>query len=190
MRGLYAEDDVVSAEVQSVYQDGAAALHTRSLKYGCLKRGQLVRVTANLVRRLPQHFHRLAIDDKGETVASGINDVEVLLGCNGFIWVGAPSGATAVRGETDIRREPNDPVDDLIDQSGDEVHPQLRENISRVANAIRALAELYLPISPQALVDVAKTSKECGVAVKDMLGKGFLTRLLEREVEKRVASDA
>jgi len=95
-----------------------------------------------------------------------------------------------VRGETDIRREPNDPVDDLIDQSGDEVHPQLRENISRVANAIRALAELYLPISPQALVDVAKASKECGVAVKDMLGKGFLTRLLEREVEKRVASDA
>ena len=190
MRGLYAEDDVVSAEVQSVYQDGAAALHTRSLKYGCLKRGQLVRVTANLVRRLPQHFHRLAIDDKGETVASGINDVEVLLGCNGFIWVGAPSGATAVRGETDIRREPNDPVDDLIDQSGDEVHPQLRENISRVANAIRALAELYLPISPQALVDVAKASKEWGVAVKDMLGKGFLTRLLEREVEKRVPSNA
>ena len=37
---------------------------------------------------------------------------------------------------------------------------------------------------------VAKASKECGVAIKDMLGKGFLTRLLEREVEKRVASDA
>ncbi len=34
MRGLYAEGDLISAEVQSFYADGAVALHTRSLKYG------------------------------------------------------------------------------------------------------------------------------------------------------------
>ena len=44
MRDLYAETDLVSAEVQSFYADGAVALHTRSLKYGRLDRGQLVRV--------------------------------------------------------------------------------------------------------------------------------------------------
>ena len=38
--------------------------------------------------------------------------------------------------------------------------------------------------------DMSGACPACGVAVKDMLGKGFLTRLLEREVEKRVASDA
>ena len=186
MRMLYAEDDVVSAEVQSVYADGAAALHTRSLKYGCLKNGQLVRVTANLVRRLPQHFHRLKMDEFHDGVAAEANDVEILLGCNGFIWVGAPSGATAPR-ESEIRREPSDVVDELRELHGDEVSPVQRENISRVANSVRALAELFLPISPPAVMDVFKASRECGVAVRDMLSRGFLTRILEREVEKRVA---
>jgi len=188
MRSLYAEDDVVSAEVQSVYSDGAAALHTRSLKYGRLKRGQLVRVTANLVRRLPQHFHRLSMDDFGDNVASGVNDVELLLGCNGYIWVGAPGAATAPR-ETDVRREPtNDVVDELNEAYGDEVHLTQRENITRVANAVRALAEVFLPISPPAVLDVFKMSIEWGVAAKDMQSRGFLTRIVEREVEKRAAA--
>ncbi|CEF98178.1 Exosome complex RNA-binding protein 1/RRP40/RRP4 [Ostreococcus tauri] len=185
MRTLYAEGDIVSSEVQSVYSDGAAALHTRSLKYGRLKRGQLVRVTANLVRRLPQHFHRLEMDEFHDSVATGTHDVEILLGCNGYIWVGAPSAATAPR-ETELRREPNDAIDDLNEAYGDKVPLPQRENISRVALAVRALAELFLPISPPAVMDVFKVSKEWGVAVQDMLGQGFLTRILEREVDKRV----
>jgi hypothetical protein len=36
-------------------------------------------------------------------------------------------------------------------------------------------------------MDVFKASSECGVAVRDMLSQGFLTRILEREFEKRVA---
>jgi len=184
MRGLYAEDDVVSAEVQSVYQDGAAALHTRSLKYGALKRGQLVRVTPTLVKRLPQHFHRLELDT-GSELERGANDVEILLGCNGFIWVGAPSLATAPR-ETELRREPSDKVEDL--NPGDElVGVKQRENIVRVANAVLALAELYLPISPPAVMDVYKASVDSGVPAKDMLSRRFLTRVLEREVERRLA---
>jgi len=192
MRGLYAEDDVVSAEVQSVYSDGAAALHTRSLKYGALKRGQLVCVTANLIKRLPQHFHRLKMDefdgDAGDVLVSGANDVEVLLGCNGFVWVGAPSAATAPR-ETEIRREPSAAPDNAPDDVS-AMHPAQRENVSRIANAIRALAELFLTISPTSILDVFKASKEWGVEVKDMLSQGFLTRVLEREVERRVAEEA
>ena len=34
MRTLYTEGDLISAEVQSFFADGAVALHTRSLKYG------------------------------------------------------------------------------------------------------------------------------------------------------------
>ena len=192
MRGLYAEDDVVSAEVQSVYSDGAAALHTRSLKYGALKRGQLVCVTANLIKRLPQHFHRLKMDeydgDADDVLVSGANDVEVLLGCNGFVWVGAPSAATAPR-ETEIRREPSAATDNATENDS-AMHPAQRENVSRIANAIRALAELFLTISPTSILDVFKASKEWGVEVKDMLSQGFLTRVLEREVERRVAEDS
>jgi len=34
MREILKEGDVISAEIQSVYNDGTLALHTRSVKYG------------------------------------------------------------------------------------------------------------------------------------------------------------
>ena len=42
-----------------------------------LKRGQLLTVPAYLVKRRKQHFHHL--EQYG---------VDLILGCNGFIWVG------------------------------------------------------------------------------------------------------
>ena len=113
MRALYAENDLISCEVQSFYADGAVALHTRSLKYGRLANGQLVRAPPTLVKRVKRHFH--AVDPEAafgeardadvattEETTSGkkrksVTDalgVEVLLGCNGFVWVGARSAAT------------------------------------------------------------------------------------------------
>ena len=41
----------------SVHADGAVALHTRSLKYGRLANGQLVRAPPTLVKRVKRHFH-------------------------------------------------------------------------------------------------------------------------------------
>jgi exosome complex component RRP4 len=35
--------DLISAEVQNVHNDGACMLHTRSLKYGKLSQGALIR---------------------------------------------------------------------------------------------------------------------------------------------------
>ena len=37
------EGDLISAEVQSIFQDGSLSMHTRSLKYGKLGQGCLVR---------------------------------------------------------------------------------------------------------------------------------------------------
>lgn len=34
MRSLFKEDDLISAEVHSVFADGSLSLHARSLKYG------------------------------------------------------------------------------------------------------------------------------------------------------------
>jgi len=42
MRKYLVEGDLISAEVQNLYSDGAVALHTRSLKYGKLSQGTLV----------------------------------------------------------------------------------------------------------------------------------------------------
>ena len=61
MRQLYGENDLVSAEVQSFYADGAVALHTRSLKYGRLSGGesrfQLLHVHAPHTFFLTVHAH-------------------------------------------------------------------------------------------------------------------------------------
>ena len=43
MRKYLQEGDLISAEVQNVHNDGASALHTRSLKYGKLSQGALIR---------------------------------------------------------------------------------------------------------------------------------------------------
>ena len=196
MRALYAENDLISCEVQSFYADGAVALHTRSLKYGRLANGQLVRAPPTLVKRVKRHFH--AVDPEAafgeardadvattEETTSGkkrksVTDalgVEVLLGCNGFVWVGARSAATGEGGDGDESETKGKGV----------VSRERRERVCRVANAVRVLSALFLAIHPPAIEDVARCSVEWGTAPKDMLGDAFLRRTLERETERRVA---
>lgn len=45
--------------MQSLHHDGTIMLHTRSLKYGKLQRGQLVGVPPSLIKRQKQHFQTL-----------------------------------------------------------------------------------------------------------------------------------
>ncbi|XP_037256338.1 exosome complex component RRP4 isoform X1 [Falco biarmicus] len=81
MRDYLQEGDLISAEVQSVFSDGAVSLHTRSLKYGKswsplqLAQGVLVQVSPSLVKRQKTHFHDLPCG------------ASVILGNNGFIWI-------------------------------------------------------------------------------------------------------
>ncbi|XP_032995489.1 exosome complex component RRP4-like [Lacerta agilis] len=75
MRDYLQEGDLISAEVQAVFSDGAVSLHTRSLKYGKLGQGVLVQVSPSLVKRQKTHFHDLTCG------------ASVILGNNGFIWI-------------------------------------------------------------------------------------------------------
>jgi exosome complex component RRP4 len=68
------------AEVQAFFGDGAMSLHTRSLKYGKLRNGQLVVIPPHLIRRLKSHFHHLP-------PPCGPRGVDVIIGLNGMIWV-------------------------------------------------------------------------------------------------------
>lgn len=58
MRSLYGQNDLISAEVQSLQTGGAAVLHTRNLKYGSLSKGQLISISPTLVKRVQHHFHQ------------------------------------------------------------------------------------------------------------------------------------
>lgn len=75
MRKYLQEGDLISAEVQNVHSDGGVSLHTRSLKYGKLCQGTLLKVSPSLVKRRKTHFHQLTC---------GAN---VILGNNGHIWI-------------------------------------------------------------------------------------------------------
>uniref|UniRef100_A0A8B9J6M3 Exosome complex component RRP4 n=1 Tax=Astyanax mexicanus TaxID=7994 RepID=A0A8B9J6M3_ASTMX len=75
MRDYLQEGDLISAEVQSVFSDGALSLHTRSLKYGKLGQGVLVQVSPSLVKRQKTHFHNLPCG------------ASIILGNNGFLWL-------------------------------------------------------------------------------------------------------
>ncbi|PNF39909.1 Exosome complex component RRP4 [Cryptotermes secundus] len=75
MRKYLQEGDLISAEVQKIYDDGSLSLYTRSLKYGKLCQGVLVKVFPSLVKRRKTHFHNLPCG------------ASMILGNNGFIWI-------------------------------------------------------------------------------------------------------
>ncbi|KAK2816246.1 hypothetical protein Q7C36_022517 [Tachysurus vachellii] len=75
MRDYLQEGDLISAEVQSVFSDGALSLHTRSLKYGKLGQGVFVQVSPSLIKRQKTHFHNLTCG------------ASIILGNNGYIWI-------------------------------------------------------------------------------------------------------
>jgi len=75
MRRYLNEGDLISAEVQNIYNDGSLSLHTRSLKYGKLGQGILLRVSPSMIKRRKTHFHQLPIG------------ASIILGNNGFVWI-------------------------------------------------------------------------------------------------------
>ena len=82
MRSFFAEGQILVAEVQSLFADGALGIHTRNHKYGKLLTGELVTVQPSLIRRSKSHF---LLTDWG---------VELIIGMNGYVWVGKPRAQT------------------------------------------------------------------------------------------------
>jgi exosome complex component RRP4 len=75
MRTFFTEGDLLVAEVQQIYGDGLALLHTRSLKYGKLRNGVFVSIPPMLAVRSKSHMYPVG------------NGVHVILGTNGYVWV-------------------------------------------------------------------------------------------------------
>ncbi|XP_052860341.1 exosome complex component RRP4 isoform X1 [Anopheles cruzii] len=116
MRKYLQEGDLISAEIQNVHSDGVLSLHTRSLKYGKLSQGILVKVFPALIRRRKTHFHNLPCG------------ASIILGNNGFIWI-APILNT--EGEESGGFTQN--LDDVVPKED-------RETIARLKNCILGLA--------------------------------------------------
>ncbi|GIY51120.1 exosome complex component RRP4 [Caerostris darwini] len=113
MRHHFEVGDVISAEVKSVFSDGALSLYTRSLKYGKLSQGVFVKVPSSLIQRHKIHFHNI------------VGGVQIILGNNGYIWISPTTGKDVETGG--------------FAENLESISKSDRENIVRLRNCILAL---------------------------------------------------
>ena len=146
MRDYFEEGDVFACEIQKIMENGEVIVHCRSNKYGILCNGQLVQVDASLVRRQAMHFVAVPTGS-GESV-------QIVLGNNGWIWVGVPSKHTGHIQSLNFTQ---------MDSKPEIVAPAVREKISRVRNCIEGLSQACMEITvesiSQSLVELEKSGE-------------------------------
>ena len=150
IRSFFAEGDLVVAEVQQLHQDGAASLHTRSLKYGKLRNGLFVAVSGTgggggVVRSKRQVWTADA--------ANGAARIDILLGVNGYIWISKHVEETEGEAGTPgiNRMEENVSAKVYSSQNDDIDVPTMRE-IARFRSVILALVENGLPVDEDSVM--------------------------------------
>ncbi|KAH9840071.1 exosome complex exonuclease rrp4 [Rhodofomes roseus] len=151
MRTFFEEGDLLVAEVQAFFADGAMSLHTRSLRYGKLRNGQLVTVPPALIRRLKSHFLSLPCG------------VDLILGLNGYIWASKHVKQSEQEGEEAFDAEA------VYSNKNDDIDDATRLAISRVSNIIRILAAHFIPLTDTLLLDAYEWAVEQEGDVKDLL---------------------
>jgi exosome complex component RRP4 len=160
-------------QVQAISRsDGNVALHMRGSKYGKLRYGQLVVIPSKLVRRRGSHF--VAIDDTG---------VQLIMGCNGWIFVGLTNKEDAKKPQQ--RAMPfgaTSSPDEWVDFTPTADQWQL---CARYAAAIQCAAKLGVPARVEWLKEIVRVSAEQGVSGIRMLQMDFLSLVLQLEEERR-----
>ncbi|XP_010247912.1 PREDICTED: exosome complex component RRP4 homolog [Nelumbo nucifera] len=180
MRSIFEENDVICAEVRGFQHDGSLHLQARSQKYGKLGRGQLLTVPPYLVKRRKQHFHHL--EQYG---------IDLILGCNGFIWVGEHVEARDNMVE-DQENKPEQQISqsnqrsmNLEEQESIYTPLATRQNICRFANAVRVLSTLGFNLTVEVISDTVDFSTSLNLDMHEMLGAEFCVQIAEKEVKRR-----
>lgn len=176
IRTFFSEGDLLVAEVQSLYQDGSASLHTRSLKYGKLRNGVFMSVSGTgggggVVRARRQVW---TID----TVHGG-GKVDVILGVNGYIWIS--KHVEVVGSDTAITRIEESVSSTVYSSQNDEIPGETRTEIARIRGVITLLVEEGLRVDE----DMVMRGYEAAVMVDDET-PGESTSYLGGEMGKRV----
>ncbi|RYP81434.1 hypothetical protein DL770_005910 [Monosporascus sp. CRB-9-2] len=160
IRTFFSEGDLLVAEVQQLFSDGAAVLHTRSLKYGKLRNGVFVAVSGTgggggVVRARRQAFvldisaGRAGSGPGGIVAGAGdVGDaddkVDVILGVNGYIWISKHvegEGAAAETSGPGITRIEESVGLNVYSSQNDAVPPATARVIARVRSVVEALVE-------------------------------------------------
>lgn len=171
MRTFFEEGELLVAEVQSLFQDGSAALHTRSLRYGKLRNGFFMAVSGvgggSGVVRAKRHIFTL------ETA-----DVDVVLGVNGFVWIAKHAEAAKTASGTgeavSVTRLEEMVSTTIYSSQNDDIPPQTRREIARVAGCVRALAENGVRVDEEMVRRAYDASVEMELQEGSSAGGGFL----------------
>ncbi|KAF3183869.1 exosome non-catalytic core subunit rrp4 [Orbilia oligospora] len=139
IRTFFSEGDLLVAEVQTLSNDGLASLHTRSLKYGKLRNGVFMTIDAGMVRRMKSHVLTM-------NTSNGGGEVDIYLGVNGYIYIakhttpltesGGPEGKSV-----SITRLEEEASEAIYSNVNEEISPETRAEIARIACVIGALAK-------------------------------------------------
>ncbi|KAJ9156362.1 Exosome complex component rrp4 [Pleurostoma richardsiae] len=142
IRSFLAEGDLLVAEVQQLYQDGGAVLHTRSLRYGKLRNGVFVAVSGaggggGVVRSRRQVWTM----DLGTTAgAASEAKMDVVLGVNGYIWISKHVEAEA-QPAAGISNMEESVSAAIYSSQNDRIEPEVMREIARVRGVVMALVE-------------------------------------------------
>jgi len=161
MRNFFEEGDLLVAEVHAFFGDGSISLHTRSLKYGKLRNGQLISVSPMLIRRLKSHFVVLPCG------------VDLILGMNGYIWISKHTKEPAQDSEEGLNAQA------VYSNKNDDIDYSTRIAVSRVTNIITILARHNTPITDSLLAEAYDWVVEHETDVKDMLSVEYGELMME-----------
>lgn len=151
IRSFFAEGDLLVAEVQQLFGDGGAVLHTRSLKYGKLRNGVFVAVAGmggggGVVRSRRQVWTMDA--------AMGGGQVDVVLGVNGFVWISRHVETPEVEagGAAGISNMEESVSTTMYSSQNDRIEVETMREIARLRGVVTALVENGLRVDEDMVV--------------------------------------
>lgn len=192
IRTFFSEGDLVVAEVQSVHQDGSASLHTRSLKYGKLRNGVFLAVTgtggsgrfnssvkggvgSGLAAPSTASGTGGVVRSRRQVwtvhTANGGGDVDIILGVNGHIWISKHvDGAVAASSTTEnvsITRMEEMVSSSIYSSQNDEIPPQTRREIARLAQCIQVLVQGGVRVDEETVMAAYESSLQVDLEIGD-----------------------
>ncbi|OAX84771.1 hypothetical protein ACJ72_00851 [Emergomyces africanus] len=200
IRSFFNEGDLLVAEVQAVHQDGAASLHTRSLKYGKLRNGVFLAVggmsaAGGVVRGSGVVRSRRQVWTL--TGSHGAGEIDVILGVNGYIWIAKHAGdgdaGASAGGDVSITRMEEMVSSAIYSSQNDEIGLATRREIARLCGCIRVLVEGGVKVDEETVMKAYQASLEIELEVgdEDEVGDGREGRdYLGGEKARRVVNAA
>jgi len=175
IRTFFAEGDLLVAEVQQLFQDGGAVLHTRSLKYGKLRNGVFVAVSGmggggGVVRSRRQVWTLEG--------ANGAGQIDVVLGVNGYVWISkhveTPEGEQRVATATGITNLEESVSTTMYSSQNDRVGVETMREIARLRGVITALVENGLRVDEDMVMRGYHEAVEMAMLSQEGSGDVFL----------------